>query len=231
MNSFSINVKSNIDAFQRKIGALAYKQLPFATAQALTAIAKQVVKDERVNEVKVLDRPRPFTSGAIGVVKARKESMRATVYMRDVTAAYLEPYEFGGRNVLNSKALLKPVGAVKNLDDFGNLPRNLLRSLKGRSDVFIGAVQTKRGLINGVWQRAVEEGARVQTGVSKKTGKARYTKRGTNTTDRLVLLIRFEDAHPVRQHLGWFNVAQRTIDRNFNREMGRALARAIASAR
>ncbi len=227
--TFSINIKTNIKAFEKKVSAMAYKQLPFATALALNALAKDVTVAEQRNEHQVLDRPRPFTTGAIGVRRATKASMEATVFVKDITAAYLEPYEFGGKNKLNSKALLKPVGAVKDLDEFGNLPRNFLRKLAGRRDIYIGAVKTKRGLVNGVWQRSVEEGAAVAT-VSK-TGKVRKTVKGTNTSGHLVLLVKFEDAHQVKQHLDWFGVAGRTVTRQFNKRMGEALGKAIASAR
>ena len=102
--TFSINVKTNIDAFSKKVSAMAYKQIPFATAQALTAIAKTVVVAEQANEQRVLDRPRPFTTGAIGFVRANKSRMEATVFVKDITAAYLEPYQFGGANKLNGRA-------------------------------------------------------------------------------------------------------------------------------
>ena len=227
--TITFNVKTNIAAFEKKISALAHKQLPFATAQALTAIAKTVVVAEQANEQKVLDRPRPFTTGAIGVVRANKARMEAKVFLKDITAAYLEPYQFGGTNKLNGRALLKPVEAVKDLDQFGNLPRNFLKKLRGRKDIFVGTIQTKAGPVNGVWQRSVEAGAAVAT--LTKSGKIRNTRKGTNTTGHLLLLVRFTDAHPVRQYLDWFKVAERTVAKNFNREMGKALARAVASAR
>ncbi len=227
--TFSINIKSNIDAFQKKVSAAAMTQIPFATAQALTAIAKVVVVAEQRNEQAVLDRPKPFTTNALGVVRANKERMAATVFVKDITAAYLEPYQFGGLNKLNSRALLKPVGAKANLDQFGNLPRNFLRSLKGRKDIYIGPVQTKRGIVNGVWQRSVAEGASVAT--VTRAGRVRMTRKATNTSGHLVLLVKFEDAHPARQYLDWFGVAERTVTKSFNREMGKALAKAIATAK
>lgn len=227
--TFSINIKTNIDAFSKKISALAEKQLPFATAQALTAIAKTVVVAEQANEQKVLDRPRPFTTGAIGVIRANKARMEATVFVKDITAAYLEPYQFGGTNKLNSRALLKPVEAVKDLDQFGNLPRNFLRKLKGRKDIFVGTIQTKVGLVNGVWQR--DSSVDLELPLTTRTGKVRKAKARLNTSGRLILLVKFTDAHPATQFLDWFKVAERTVAKNFNREMGKALGRAIASAR
>lgn len=230
----SFNVHSNIKAFEKQLSALAYKQLPFATAQALTAIAKKAADAEKANEAKVLDRPRPFTQNAIRVRSATKDSQAATVFLMDLTAKYLEAYEFGGKNKLNGKALLKPVDAVQNLDQYGNLPRNFLRSLRGRKDVFVGTVQTKRGPVNGVWQRSAAEGATsVPVARVGRDGKVRMgkTKKAVNTTGHMKLLVKFEDAHPVRQHLDWFGVARKTVAKEFNREFGRALARAIASAK
>lgn len=227
--TFSINVKTNIDAFSKKITALASKQLPFATAQALTAIAQVVVAAEQRNEQQVLDRPRPFTTGAIGVIRANKARMEATVFVKDITAAYLEPYQFGGSNKLNGRALLKPVGAIKDLDQFGNLPRNFLKKLKGRKDIFIGTIQTKVGPVSGVWQR--DSSVDVEVPLATRTGKIRVSKARLNTSGRLVLLVKFTDAHKATQYLDWFKVAERAVAKSFNREMGKALARAIASAR
>ena len=227
--NFTINVQTNIRAFEKKLGAFAHKQLPFATAQALSELGKMVVDAEQANEKKVLDRPRPFTTGAIGVRKANKARMEATVFVKDITAAYLLPYQFGGKNVLNSKALLKPVEAVKDLDEFGNLPRNFLRKLKGRADIFVGTVQTKAGPVNGVWQRDMS--VDLELPLTTRAGKVRQAKHRLNTSGRLVLLVKFTDAHPAKQYLDWFGVAERTVAKNFNRAMGRALARAIASAR
>lgn len=230
-----LNVKSNVAAIEKKLSAFAYKQVPFATAQALTAIARVVTIEEKLNEHRILDRPKPFTDGAIGVIAATKARQQATVFMKDITAGYLEPYEFGGKNVLNagSRAVLTPIDATKELDDFGNLPRNFLTKLRGRKDIFIGPVQTKTGLINGVWQRSVATGAKVTVTKLTKKGTLRTTKtrKNLNTSGRLQLLVKFTDAHNVKQHLGWFDVAKRVIDKSFDREFGKALARAMATAK
>lgn len=228
-----IDIRSNVKALSKKLDAFAYKQLPFAQAIALTALAKKVQAAEQTNEERVLDRPRPFTKGAISVMRADKRSQTATVFMKDITARYLEPYEFGGKNVLDGKALLKPIDAVKDLDQFGNLPRNFLKRLKGRSDIFIGKIKTKSGMVDGVWQRTVDQGAAVPVARVGRDGKVRMgkTRKSTNTSGHLKLLVKFTDAHQVRQHLGWFEVAKRVVNREFNREMGKALAKAIATAR
>lgn len=230
----ALDLRSNIKAFERKVSAFAFKQLPFATAQALNAIAKTVVKAEQLNEVKVLDRPTQFTTGGIGVKRANKASQTVEVFMKDATAKYLEPYEFGGLNVLNGRALLKPIGAVSDLNAYGNLPRGYIAKLKGRSDIFVGKMPTKLGPVNGVWQRVTNAGAPVTvTTINKKTHvvRVRRTRKNLNTSTRLKLLVKFTDAHVVRQKLDWFGVAGQVVAKEFDRELGRQLAIAIATAK
>ena len=204
-----ISIRSDVKRLEKSLNELAYKQLPFASAVAMTALAKQVQQAEVQNMSKVLDNPTPFTLRSVGVKPARKDTQEALVYVKDIAAEYLLPYEFGGMNKLNSKALLKPI--EQSVNKYGNLPRNLLARLKSRPDVFIGPVTRKGGeTINGVWQR-----------IPPQKGKP----------GALKLLIRFTDAHPVTQHLGWRMLAQTIVRTRFNAEMGRALAKAIRTAR
>lgn len=230
------NIRTNIDRFAKGLNDFAKSQVPFATAQALTAVTKIAAQAEQANEKKVLDRPKPFTTGAVFVIGARKSNLTARLVMKDRTAAYLEPYQFGGKNKLNSKALLKPVGSEKDLDQFGNLPRNLVKRLLARSDVFVGPVKTKAGIVNGVWQRVQAEGAaRPTTTYVNARGKVVTRKvqgyvPASRDDRRLRLLIRFTDAHSTRPRLDWFSVAHRSVTHSFQKEFGRALARAIATA-
>jgi hypothetical protein len=229
-----ISVRTNVKAFQAKINAVANKQIPFAVATALNDTAAHVSNAEKKNEVDRLDRPRPFTQNALRVLKARKDRLYAQVVMMDITARYLEPYEFGGLNVLNSRALLKPIDAKKDLDQYGNLPRTFMSRMRGRSDVFVGTVQTKIGPVSGVWQRTVEEGTKtIPIARVGKDGKLKLgrTRKGINTSGKLKLLVKFTDAHVARQNLDWFGVAQRVISRSFDRRMKVAMAKALSTAK
>lgn len=240
-----INVYTNITQFSARLDNVARKQLPYATARALSQLASEVASAEQLNEDKRLDRPRPFTKNAIRAIPARKELPIAKVVMMDRTAGYLFPYEFGGLNVLNSKVLLKPIESKKDLDQFGNLPRNFTSKLKGRKDVFVGTVKTKIGPVTGIWQRssvkdpndaAAVAKARVAVAhVNKKTGRVtvRKTAKSINTTGKLKLLIKFSPAHPIdpKNHLAWFDVAEKLVSKRFNPVMGAHLGRAIAAAK
>lgn len=207
--SVEIDVRTNLKQLERNLDDFAYRQLPFATAQALTGLGKLVQAGEREAMSSVFDKPTPFTVNAVGVQGARKDNLQAVVYVKDIAASYLAPYEFGGPNKLNSTALLKPVSQPVN--QYGNLPRTKTSQLKARADVFVGKVKGKNGEeIEGIWQR---------------------TKASKGKPSSLKLLIRFSDAHPAKQHLDFRKRAEQLVRANFNAEMGKALARAIATAR
>ncbi|WP_447083239.1 hypothetical protein [Burkholderia glumae] len=147
----TLSVKSDVRALSKKLDALARKQLPFATAQALNATAEQVRDAQRENMRQVLDNPTPFTLNSVAIKRASKSNPVALVYVKPIAVSYLLPYEIGGKNKLNSRALIKPVG--QKVNQYGNLPRTTLARLKGKPNVFIGKVQTKAGVVDGVWQR------------------------------------------------------------------------------
>lgn len=203
-----ISVRFDVKALNKKLDALASKQLPFATAQALNVVAKKVQAAEQGNMRGVLDKPTPFTLTSVAVKLANKTSLTAMVYVKDIAAAYLLPYEVGGPNKLNARALIKPVG--QKVNQYGNLPRTTVKRLASKKNVFVGKVKTANGEVDGVWQR------------SKAT-------RGKGAG--LKLLIKFQDAHEAKQRLGYREVAQKTISRSFRRELGAALTRAVANAK
>jgi hypothetical protein len=221
--AIDISVRSNLRAVQRSLTAFSQQQMPFAAAKALTALANRVDDVETKQLSRVFDRPTPFTLNAIGVRAARKSNLHAVVYVKDKAAGYLAPYEFGGVQKVNGRAMLTPKGSPTN--QYGNLPRNLIARLKGRADIFIGPVKTKSGeVINGVWQRPFIRANQNIRGKSK-VGK------GANTGGALKLLVRFTDPKAVTKHLGYRARAKLCIDTNFNAEFSTAMAQAMASAR
>lgn len=210
MSFVDISVRSNVKEISKKLSALAYKQIDFATAQALTTLAKEVQKDESSNIASTLKSPKSFTKNSVGVQGARKDTLTAKVFVKPIAARYLDPYEEGGTHVLpgSSRAILNPKNI--RLDANGQLPRKVLARLKARRDVFIGKVKTKSGLVDGAWQR-----------IPAKKGQPAHLK----------LLIRFGDALQVNKQLHYRSRAKALIDRRFNAVFGAAMARAMATAR
>jgi hypothetical protein len=221
----SINVRVDLKAITRSLDVLARQQVPFAAATALTALARRVQEAEKAGLKEKLNRPTPFTINSVGVRSARKDNLTALVFVRDIAASYLEPFEFGGRHKLNSQALLNPKDIKVN--QYGNLPRTQLQRLKGRADIFIGAIVTARGVkISGVWQRLA---------LTRSGGKRRKRAgRGSTYSQEqgpLKLLIRFGDALEVHQTIGYRARAAKIVHDAFAAEFGAAMAKALATAR
>src|SRR5471032_100476 len=215
-----ISVRANVKELSKTLSALAYKQIGFATAQALTAIAKEVQADETRNIAHTFKKPKPFTQNSVGVKGARKDNLVATVFVRPIAAKYLAPYEDGGVHFLSGRALLNPKNL--KLNAYGQLPRGVLARLKARKDIFIGPVKTKAGSVNGVWQR-----------IPPKDGKA--ARRGRSAVaaqpGHLKLLIRFGDAIQVNKRLNYRSRAMAVVERGFAAAFRESLGRALETAK
>lgn len=209
-----IDVRGDLKRVTKSLTDFAEKQLPFAIAQTLNAVGKRVQAAEKAQIKAAFPSATPFTVNAVAQRKARKDRQETVISLRDVAAAYLAPYIIGGKHFLNSRALLNPKAISVN--QYGNIPRNRVGQLRGQQSVFIGAVKTKTGTINGVWRRI--------------PGKA-ATKNKPAAASRLQLLVRFGDALPVHQHLKWEETAKAIVAQSFDKEFGRQLAKAIATAR
>ncbi|TCK43997.1 hypothetical protein B0G84_2345 [Paraburkholderia sp. BL8N3] len=222
-----ISVQADIAALTRKFNDFERKQLPFASAQALTAVAKRVQAAEKAAMPQVFDRPTPFTVNSIGMRASRKNTQEALVFVKDIAAAYLDPYEVGGTHKLigSGKTWLNPKDMAL-LNQYGNFSRAALKRLEGRPDIFIGSIKTKSGeSIGGVWQRPTDVKA------VKRSGKRGVALRGANKTGQLKLLIRFGDARPVRQHLDFGKRAREVVAATYQAEFTAAMAKALATAR
>lgn len=220
------NIRADVRRFTKQVNRFIEKQVPFATAMAINAVAVKVQAAEKESMQKTFDRPTPFTVNSVAVKKATKATRTATVYIRPVAAKYLEPYAEGGPQVLpgTSRAVLNPKDEGL-LNKYGGIPRNAIARLRGRSDVFIGTVTTKGGeQIDGVWQRPHYRRK------GQKRGRSKLPK-GSNTTGRLKLLIRFTDPQPVRKRLPFGDTAAEIINRDLQPEFDKALTRAVQSAK
>ncbi len=205
-----IQIRTNLRDFAKGLSDVQKKQLPFAIATALTATAGHVGQAWQQQIAHTFDKPTPFTLNSVGVWAARKSNLTAMVFIKDIAAAYLEPFIDGGVHFLGKKqGLLTPKNIGVN--QYGNLPRNKLAALKARSDIYVGRIKTKSGgEVDGVWQR-----------IKPSKGKPGHLK----------LLIRFTDPHPVRQRLDLSTPTLNAVRRYFDPAFTAAFAKAMASAR
>ncbi|EMC3644036.1 hypothetical protein VPR96_005209 [Klebsiella pneumoniae] len=197
------------------------KQIPFATAQAMTSVVRDIVAAQKVALGRKLESPTPFTVNSVGSAGARKNNLRAKVFVRDVAAEYLEPFEFGGEHKLNSQALLNPKNI--KLNKYGNMPRNKLSQLKAKPNVFVGEVNG----VDAVWQRRKPKKA--------KKKRARRSANGTRRPKRKQrapkLLVRFGDALPVTPTLDYMNRSRSMAAGLMPGALSRAIEEAIRTAK
>jgi hypothetical protein len=215
-----VDVRMRLDdkAVRRMLADLPSKQIPFAISTGVNAISKRVAAAETAALGSEFHKATPFTKRAIAIQPARKEVPYAVVYVKDAQAAYLAPYETGGRQFLGSKRALINPKAKPLLNQYGNLPKGKLQRLKGRKDVFIGAVKTKAGLVSGVWQRLPGHIANAKDAKGEKVGP-------------LVLLIRWGDPQEVKPTLHFATRAAKVASDSVVTEFQAAFAKALATAK
>ncbi|MBT0469257.1 hypothetical protein ISO34_12225 [Morganella morganii subsp. morganii] len=199
------------------------KQLPFATAQAMTAVVRKIDDAQKVAMQRNLDNPTPFTVKSVKSRGARKSDLKAKVFVMNTAAAYLEPFEIGGVHKLNGSALLNPKDI--KLNKYGNLPRNKLSSLKSKENTFIGDISG----VNGVWQR--RKAKKGKKGRKRLQRSPNGTRRDRKKQPMPKLLIRFGDALPVEPVLGYQDRAMKMTQALLPQEINRAIAEAIRTAR
>ncbi|WP_175867874.1 hypothetical protein [Burkholderia diffusa] len=223
---FKISVADDIAKIRKSLTDLEKRQLPFATANALTALAKNAQAAEKEAMPEVFDRPTPFTVNSVAVRGARKSNLEARVFIKDIAAAYLEPFEFGGNHKLlgSGRTWLNPKDKTQ-LNQYGNFSKTALKRLQARPDIFIGNIKTSSGeTIGGVWRRPPS--ARVTKVKGKRGSVVQGSPRG-----HLKLLVRFGDARPVKQLLEFGERAFEVVNDTFEREFEVAMNQAIATAK
>ena len=143
---FSINVKSDIDAFIRRIDDVQRNQVPFVTAYALTKTAQDIKDAEIQAMAQVFDRPTRFTLNALYVKPATKTSLTAYVNFKEGFGSipawkYLGPeVEGGARSSKSHELRLRRAGILKDgefvvpgirapLDAYGNIPGSAIERI------------------------------------------------------------------------------------------------------
>lgn len=144
----TIDVRSNLGSLVKDLRDDVISQVPFATAKALTDTAKEAQLALTSAIATVFDRPTPFTQRAIGITIARKTTLTARIFIKDIQAQYLGLEVTGGTRRPKARALVIPSKQLP-LNQYGNIPQGKIKALLARADTFSGTV---RG-VPGIWQR------------------------------------------------------------------------------
>ncbi|MBZ0105427.1 MAG: hypothetical protein K8H84_07320 [Sulfuricella denitrificans] len=124
-----ISIKVDTTGLDKTIAQISgmAKQVNYATAVALTSVAKKAQAAMPAAMERELDRPTPFTKGSIFVSPARKENLAAIVGFKDRAATYMAKQIAGG-TVNPGKAGLRLPASVQ-LNQYGNIPKGLIGQL------------------------------------------------------------------------------------------------------
>ncbi|QDF14297.1 minor tail protein [Dinoroseobacter phage vB_DshS-R4C] len=198
-----LDIKHNIAEIERALSDIGRRQLPFAMMLAINKTLQEI----QINTVKrlrrALDRPTPFTLRAFAIRRARKTSLRGSIFAKDIQADYLTYAEEGGTRRPRRRVLLQPKGA--RLNKYGNLARGGLPRIIGRANTFVGA---PFGGAGGVWQRM-----------------------GGKRNPKLRLLVLFIKRATYRRRLGFRGGAERTALARLPGHLSATIAQAIKTAR
>ena len=138
-----ISVRNDYLRAMRALNDLSAKQLPFATAAALTDTAQAARAEVTAALPRIFDRPVPFTVNALGFKPATKADLTAEVFVRDIQGRYLLHEEIGGtrtpaENSRKPGAAFSEPGKVA-LDAYGNIPNGTIANLAKLSQAVASA--------------------------------------------------------------------------------------------
>jgi len=215
-----ISVKSDVDKALKSMKGLQRKKMPFAAALGLTMTAKKVAKVEQRMMVRKLDRLTPFTIKGVRWQGANKSDFKtgrlhSRVYLMPTQAEYLRFQIEGGTRTPKGTAIAVPTRNVK-LNRYGNLAggQGRIKRLLAKKNVFQGTING----VTGVWQRP-------------KRGKRSRGGSGTIGQSGLKLLVAYESSTQYQPRFDFYGIAERSVRTNIAKEMDKAIARALRSAK
>jgi len=199
------------------------KQLPFATAKALTKTAQDVRDDLKKRIVQDLQQPTPFTVRGITIETAKKTRLWSRVYVKDIQAQYLYYAVEGGKQ----NKMIQPANI--RLNKYGNIPRRSLTKLLARPDVFYGTIKG----VTGIWQRGRRRGQhRFSTQVKSFRGARKQTGFLFRNQGRNLRLLAVKDVNVrYKGRFDFYGHAIRKANRVWITNFDKALAAALATAR
>ena len=205
------NVKGDLKPLIKHMSKVQKKQIPFAAANAINATLFDVMKAEKAQLPKKLDRPTPYTMKAFKINKAKKSMLVGDIHVMPERYKYLKYAIEGGTRTGNIGVPTKHA----KLNKFGNIPMRKKGLIKNKNQ-FIAKLNN----ISGVWERGH---------YSKKGGS--FTTKGKSASTVLRLVVAFENSVTYKKRFPFFKIAEAVARKKFQRNFKKSLARAMASAR
>ena len=137
-------VKGDMKRITKHLSKMQKKQIPFAAAQAINATLFDVMKAEKVQLPKKLDKPTPFTMKAFKINKAKKTELVGDIHITPERWKYLKYVVEGGTRTDNIGVPTKNA----KLNKYGNIPMRRKGLIKKKNQ-YIATI----GSVSGVWER------------------------------------------------------------------------------
>lgn len=217
------------------------KQIPFATALALTRTA-QLAKTAIEGEMKsVFDRPTRWTLNSLRLFPAKKTKLEAKVWMKNEADKSIAPtitmqpqIEGGGRRKKRGEAGLTARGILAagkyampgkgaKLNSFGNISggqmQKILSGLGAQHDRHQNSTDSKRSIGNkrAFFVMGRGDGA---IGIAQRTGKR-----------TVKMLLAFVKRPSYSKRLDFYGLGNKVIEQHLDRELREAMEHAIRTAR
>jgi hypothetical protein len=234
---FTIKIEG-LDKLQKELNDLQRKQLPYATAVALSKTAQSVEKKLKREMAGEFDKPTPYTLKSTFVSPAKKANLEAIVGLKDkgtrVPPAVLlkEHFTGGVRGNKPFEKALAGIGALPSgwraipgagmpLDSYGNPRRNVLREI-------FGALKTRTKVFKGRGKRVQLVGYfLIPVGSASHLGPGIYLQKNRTIQPMFV----FVKSAGYRKVIDLPRIATETVNKEFNREFSTAFANALATAK
>lgn len=246
--TLEVSIEADLDEAIKYLTSLEREQVPFATALALTRVAKNA-QSAVIEEMKdVFDRPTPFTLNSTYVKPATKQQLRAEVGIKGQAVKavpaikWLAPQIYGGgRSMKRFEALLQSRGMMPaglyavpasgaRMDAYGNMSRGqivaILSALGAARDPLAnrpkGKGTRRRRRRGGDYFAVVQKTGRLKPGVYERIGF------GFGSSVRPVLA--FVHSPYYHKRLPFYEVIERTIAAEFQGQFALALNYALGTA-
>ena len=204
------NVKGDMKPIIKHLNKTQKKQIPFAAAQAINNTLFDIMKAEKAQMPKKLDRPTPFTLKAFKINKAKKTELIGDIHVMPERYKYLKYAIEGGTRTGNIGVPTKHA----KLNKFGNIPMRKKGLIKNKNQ-FIGTING----LSGVWER----------GHYSKSGK--FSTQGKSRSTSLRLVVAFEKTVNYDKRFPFYKIADGVARKKFQRNFQKTLKRAIDTAR
>lgn len=197
-----INIDSELKDLEKSLTRFYRKQIPFAASKAINDTLFGAREHMQDMATMNLHKPTPFTLRGFKVHRSKRDELAGVLYIDDIQAKYLKYQIEGGTRRPGKRKLGIPLRNMPR-NKYGNVPgwRNKIEKLNNDPNVYF----EEHNGISGLWRR--------------------YKRRPPK------LLVVFKNEVDYKKRFDYYRHAKRYIDARLVGNLGRAIERAIKTAK